>query len=105
MSVQAQRSGSRCQADALSAIDKVLEDQTDSIDHALVPAIQCLVRLRDETIAAVRASDADAADQKRLHDVNAALSLLVGTHYPLVGIKWNRLKKARDALAEVMPRR
>ena len=101
MTAQPATSATRCGADALSAIDRVLGEPPDAIDQALIPAIQCLVRWRDETIAAVRANEVDAEARKRLRDVNAALSLLVGTHYPLVGIKWNRLKNARDALAEV----
>jgi hypothetical protein len=101
MKVRAEASGSRCHIDALHAIDRVLAEQPDSIEQALVPAIRCMVRLRDETIAAIRATDAEAEARKRLHDINAALSLLVGAHYPLVGIQWDRLRKARNALADV----
>lgn len=107
MKVHVDTAETRCQADALGAIDRVLEEQPDSVEQGLISAVQCLVRLRDATIADLRANADDAHPEagRRLRDVNAALSLFIGAHYPLVGIQWDRLRKARDALAEVASER
>jgi hypothetical protein len=92
--------GDECRIDALHALDRVLEDRSHDLDSVLIRTTQCLVRYRDALIARLREGP-DAAASDELRYVNAALSLLFGTHYPLVGIQWERLKKAREALSEL----
>lgn len=91
----------QCRTDALHAIDRVLNEKRESMDAALISATRCLVRYRDEMIRRLRENASDVHARRELAQANGALSLIFGTHYPVIGLEWERLKKVRDALAEL----
>lgn len=90
-----------CRTDALQAIEHLLDQRPETIDAALISTTRCLVRYRDEMIRRLRENAADVRATRELSQANGALSLVVGTHYPVIGLEWERLKKVRDALAEL----
>lgn len=90
-----------CRSDALEAVERLLEQRPETIDAALISTTRCLVRYRDEMIRRLRIDASDAGAVRELAQANGALSLVFGTHYPLVGLEWERLQKVRDALAEL----
>ena len=90
-----------CRIDALEAIEHLLDQRPETIDAALIATTRCLVRYRDEMIRRLRENAADDHASRELTQANGALSLVFGTHYPVLGIQWERLKKVRDALAEL----
>jgi hypothetical protein len=91
-----------CGCDALRALDDLLQGRSESLDATLIAANRCLVRYRDALIERLRTHPGDAHLRNELQQANATVSLVFGTHYPLVGIQWDRLKKTRQAMAELM---
>jgi hypothetical protein len=89
-------SDERCRA-AVAALDRALDDRPDKVYNDLAAAVCCLVQLRDELIARVR--EGGSADY--LRRCNAILSMVIGGEYPLAGIRRDRVRKARDHLAEL----
>lgn len=89
-------------AAALADLDRALDDRPDKIYGDLAQAVRALVRLRDEWIAERRRSGKAAGDN-RLERLNAILSVVSGGEYPLQGLRRERIEKARDALAELLP--
>ncbi len=87
---------------ALTALDRVLEERPDKVHDELVDAVRCLVRLRDGLIERRRAGDASPELRDQLDRTNAVLSVAVGGEYPLVGVRWERVQKARDQLARLL---
>jgi hypothetical protein len=82
--------------ESVDALDALLVEKPDNIDEAMIQATQCVVRLRDRCIERCRAGDAKAGE--RLREVNSVLSLVIGSHYTLIGLRWKRIEKAREAL-------
>ena len=82
---------------ALQQIDQVLAKKPEKDDHVLTEATQTLCRLRDELIAARQTGD--NAGRQRLETVNAVLSIVAATHFPVGEIPWEPLASARGALA------
>ena len=91
-----------CRHNALQAIEALLDERAETMDAALISATRCLVSYRDEMIGRLRNNAADRVAERELKDANGALSLIFGTHYPVAGLEWDRLKKVRDALAELI---
>lgn len=91
-----------CRTDALRAIERLLDERPETIDAALIAATRCLVRYRGEMIGRLRENAADVHASRELTQANGALSLIFGTHYPVSGLQWERLKKVRDALKELI---
>jgi hypothetical protein len=58
------------------------------------------VALRDGQIEQWRHTNAEP-DRRRLALINAVLSIVVGGHFPLGGIPWPQIEKARDVLASL----
>ena len=90
-----------CRTGALQAIERLLDERPETIDAALIAATRCLVRYRDEMIRRLRANPANVHASRELTQANGALSLIFGTHYPVIGLQWERLKKVRDALEDL----
>ena len=88
-------------AAALADLDRALDDRPDKIYGDLAQAVRALVRLRDEWIAE-RRRGGNAARDDRLERLNAILSVVSGSEYPLQGVRRERIEKARDALAELL---
>jgi hypothetical protein len=80
-------------------MDRLLADRGSDIDEELAGATTCVVRLRDALIVAQR--DHHDVDRE-LTRANAVLSLMVGSHYTLIGLRWKRIEKARDELRALL---
>ena len=80
---------------AAAALEHALQDQPDKIYNDLAEAVRCLVRLRDELIAEQRAG----AGRDDLDRCNAILSMVVGSEYPLAGIRRDRVQQALQELS------
>ena len=86
---------------ALQIIDKLLAERPERIGHDFSEAVRCLSAYRDSLIAVWRETGAET-DRERLASVNAVLSVVVGGHFPLGGVPWAHIEKARDNLAEIV---
>lgn len=84
---------------AVAALDHVLAEHPDKINDELNEAARCLVRTRDGLIDQRRQGE-DV--QAQLDQINAILSVVVGSEYPLVGVRWQQVQAARDGLAALL---
>ena len=87
---------------ALDALDRALDDRPDRVYDDMAEAVRCLVRLRDGMIEHRRDEREDARAARQLVRVNALLSLVVGGEYPLQGVRQERIRNARDDLAQLL---
>ena len=99
MNERAHHSVARECRDGVAALDHVLEHRPDHVHDTIADATRCLARLRDRLIEAARERHPDAP---LLAHANALLSLLVASEFPLVGVRWTRLKMARDELQALL---
>ena len=83
---------------ALAELDTVLAAKPEPDHAAFSAAVHHLCALRDEL--AVRARDAGAS-RGNLDHVNAVISIVLAGHFPLGGIPWSDVEKARGWLAAV----
>jgi formate dehydrogenase major subunit len=83
---------------ALRAIDRLLLDQPDKVGHDFSAAEHAIAAYRDVLTKNWRATRLEV-DRQRLAQVNAVLSVVVGGHFPLGGVPWPYIHKARDCLA------
>lgn len=90
-------------AAALAGLDRALDERPEKIYDDLAQAVRCLVRLRDELIAA-RRRDGRTAGDDRLERLNAVLSVVSGGEYPLQGVRRERIEQAREELARLLGR-
>ena len=88
--------------EGLEALDHVLEHRPDHVHDEIARATRCIVHVRDELIAARRAGDARYGDL--LGHVNSLLSVLIAGEFPLAGVRWERMKRARDEYEHVLER-
>ena len=87
--------------EALVLIDQVLAERPVKNDHALSHATMHLGRFRDQLVAARRRGSPGPAQAKQLDHVNAVITIVLGTHFPLGEVPWHELEKARAWLAEI----
>ena len=87
-------------AAALLAIDKLLAERPEKVGPEFSEATRRIVALRDSQIEQWRRSNTEP-DRRRLALINAVLSVVVGGHFPLGGIPWPQIEKARDVLASL----
>jgi hypothetical protein len=87
---------------AVKALERALDDRPDRIYEDMAEAVRCLVRFRDELIEQRRAEPGNPRARDRLGRVNAILSVVVGGEYPLIGIREDRVRQARDELAKLL---
>jgi hypothetical protein len=92
---------SGCVEAALAALDHALVDRADHVYDDLVEAMRCIIHLRAELIAERR----NGEPRDHLERCNAVLSLVIGGEYPLVGIRRERLRQARQELAALVQER
>lgn len=88
--------------DALRRIDHVLSEKPDRHHDHLLEAVRCLVTMRDHLIARRRAGDESDPLLEDLEHVNAVLSVLHSGTFPMVGVRHERLEKARACLARLV---
>jgi hypothetical protein len=87
-------------AEVLAAFDRLLAEQPERVSHGFSDATRKLTAFRAEAIAGLREAPS-ASGEARLERLNAVLSILVGTHYPLGAPNWDQLQQARDLFARV----
>ncbi len=83
----------------LAAVDKVLAERPRKDDAVLSEAMEQLCILRGQLIEARAHSGDAAAASKRLSQLNAVISVVAGTHFPLGETPWDQLETARTWLA------
>lgn len=86
---------------ALKSLDRVLDEKPERYHDELLEAVHCLVVMRDAIITRRRHGD-DVDGELEL--VNAVISILTAGSFPVVGMRHERLGRARDALAGLMDR-
>jgi hypothetical protein len=89
---------------ALGLIDKLLGERPEKVGHDFSETTRCLSAYRDELIAARRVSGTEH-DRRRLEQVNAVLSAIMGGHFPLGSVPWGHIENARGQLAAVLAER
>jgi hypothetical protein len=87
-------------AAALRGLDLILAARPRTDGAVLTEATQRLCRFRKGLIDEGVPSSAAARD--RLSRLNAILSVVAGVHFPLGGVPWNELEKARGWLADLL---
>lgn len=88
--------------EGLEALDHVLEHKPDHVHDEIARATRCIVRVRDRLIEARRTGRGQPAEL--LGQVNSLLSALVASEFPLAGVRWQRMKQARDQYEAVVER-
>ena len=90
-----------CGQAALQAVNKLLQDQPEKVGHDFSAAEHAVAMYRDSLAEVWRRTQAEA-DRARLAQANAVLSVVVGGHFPLGGVPWAHISKARERLAELV---
>jgi hypothetical protein len=89
-------------AAAVAQLDHVLAERPGRLHAEMSEALRSVVRLRDGLIAELRAGTASPDQRRRLQEVNSIVSVVCGAEFPLVGIRLERVRKARDALQALL---
>jgi len=84
---------------ALRALDRLLTHRPPCTVQEAVEATRSIVALRDHLTARRRAEERQEALDAQLARVNAVLSLTWSGAVPIHGFRYERLVRARDALA------
>ena len=85
-------------------MDAALSDRPKKNGHELSAALRCLVAFRDSLITACR-DQPDGVWNDPLERVNAIISSVLATQFPLGEIPWEEMEKARRWLTELLDRR
>jgi hypothetical protein len=88
---------------ALEALDKLLAERPDHDTHDFSEATRRLTRLREALLREWGGPPEEAARRRRLARLNAVISVVYGTHYPIGSPKWEHLQRARDDFAALAP--
>lgn len=86
--------------EGLDVLDEVLASSKPPEKDLLAEATRCMSRFRDRLIELKRDGDGEAP--ARLTQANALLSELVAAEFPLVGVRRERIKNARDAYQRLL---
>ncbi len=89
---------------ALAAVDRCLADKPKRIGHDFSAATKRLTAYRRILLEGWGGAPSDPADRQHLSRLNAVISVVYGTHYPIGSPKWDPLAKARDELAALAQR-
>jgi hypothetical protein len=82
----------------IAKLAHILEGRPEHLHAELTEAVRAVVALRG-TLLAQRPNG--GREQERLNCVNSVVSVLVGAEFPLVGVRWQRVEMARDALCRL----
>lgn len=88
--------------EALAELDQVLASKPHAEGHTFSAATHHLCLLRDRMAREQRERGADADSRRRLEHVNAVISIVLAGHFPLGGVPWPELQKARGWLAALV---
>jgi hypothetical protein len=86
---------------ALEQIDKILAERPKRDGHALTAAMQALAEYRDHTVERHR-REGGTRYRSTLERINAVISVVLGTEFPLGEVPWGELEKARDWLSDIL---
>jgi hypothetical protein len=90
----------RADADAiLAAFNQLSLEEGPRTGREIADIVQQLVHVRDELIAAQRAGTPCG---EWLQRVNAIISTIFGTEFPVGGLQWKRVCEAREALKKMI---
>ena len=84
---------------ALAAVDKLLADRPNRSGHDFSEATQRLTAYRAALLASWGGPPSRPDERQRLSRLNAVISVVYGTHYPIGSPKWESLEDAREELA------
>jgi hypothetical protein len=84
---------------ALENFDRAVADKPRTDGRAFSAAAEHLCRVRDELARQQRQAGVTLASRQRLEHVNAIISVILAGHFPLGGVPWDDLDKARAWLA------
>ena len=84
---------------ALAEVDKALAARPHTDGHIFSVAAHALAAARDDMTLRQRETGSTAETRRRIEHVNAAISVVLGAHFPLGEVPWQELEKARDWLA------
>lgn len=87
---------------ALAELDKALAAKPHIEGHTLSAAAHELSLLRNKMAERQREQGATPESRRRLEHVNAVISIVLAGHFPLGGIPWQELEKARGWLAALV---
>ena len=87
---------------ALAELDKALAAKPHAEGHTFSAAAHERSLLRDKMAAQQRKQGATAESRRRLEHVNAVISVVLAGHFPLGGVPWPELEKARGWLAALV---
>ncbi len=85
---------------ALEQLDRAMVDKPRTDGNAFSLAAQYLSAMRDDMAMQQRADGPTPASRKRLEHVNAIISVVLAGHFPLGGIPWDELDRARAWLVD-----
>ncbi len=88
--------------EALAAVDKLLADRPKRVGHDFSEATKRLTAYRQALLASWGGPPSEPMDRKRLSRLNAVISVVYGTHYPIGSPEWEPLRGARDELARLV---
>jgi hypothetical protein len=86
----------------IGVLERVLDERPEKVHADLVAVSRGVVALRDALIAARAESTTGGLPVERLPEVNAILSMVTGAEFPLVGVRWQRMKKAEEQLRALL---
>ena len=87
---------------ALELMDTILSEKPKKNGHHFSEAVRCLCTMRDKMIDRAGHADSDGAERRRLEQVNAVISVLIGGHFPLGKIPWEDIQLAREWVVKAM---
>ena len=88
--------------EALARLDHLLREHPAQVAAELTDAVRGVVALRDEMIERRDRAGPEPGVDNRLERVNAILSMLIGNEFPLIGVRWQRIERARNALQDIL---
>lgn len=87
---------------ALAELDKALAEKPHAEGNTFSAAAHELSLLRDKMAARQRKQGATPESRRQLEHVNAVISIVLAGHFPLGGVPWPELEKARGWLAALI---
>ncbi|UEM20726.1 hypothetical protein JL100_027220 [Skermanella mucosa] len=87
---------------ALEMLDRVLAERPEQHHEEVVEVLRCLVAMRDHLIHERRRQGPSPDLDEHLDHVNAVVSVMTSGSFPVVGLNHERLKDARDLMAEII---
>jgi hypothetical protein len=82
------------------ALEAIYQDRPSNLAGGLSPILRQVARMRDELRRQQHEDDPPQADREDLTRLNQVLSLLHAAAYPVGGLDWENLRRARALLEQ-----